>query len=258
MLKTLFKQFVELTGNQQASAMLQLITKSRASKVLIRPFARVYRLKQEEMKAPLSSYENLQELFTRRLKDGIRPIDQSENTIVSPVDGVINAMGNISSEQTFYIKERLYRLDEMLGSKEKAATYQDGYFFVAYLSPQHYHRIHYPVNGRLLKRWALGEKSFPVNSLGERWGNNPFSTNYRIITEAETEFGKAAIIKVGALNINSIRLTNASDVFQKGDEIGCFTFGSTVIVLLEHNPSFTPLAECGSEVLMGQTIGKWR
>lgn len=209
------------------------------------------------MEYPVTHYKSLHALFTRRLKEDIRPVDQSPLTISSPVDGILNDMGEISKNQTFYIKDQLYHLQEILGDSKKAATYEDGYFFVLYLSPRHYHRIHYPIKGRLASRYALGEKSFPVNNLGMKWGDSPFATNYRIISEAATSFGKIGIIKVGALNINSIQLTNAADTFEKGDELGYFSFGSTVILLLEKNPLFTPKVDLHSEVIVGQSIGEW-
>src|SRR5699024_4406706 len=105
--------------------------------------------------------------------------------------------------------------------------------------------------------WALGEKSFPVNSLGLKWGDCPLSTNYRIISEIKTAFGNMAIAKIGALNINSIQLTHAADSFKKGEEIGYFTFGSTVILLIEQHPTFKSSIETESEVKYGERVGVW-
>src|SRR5699024_12697480 len=130
------------------------------------------------------------------------PINQSPPTSVSQLDSVINDMGTIESDQIFYIKCQLYHLNDNLGDKKRAKTYENSYFFILYLSPKHYHRMHYPIDGALLSRYALGEKSFPVNNLGMRWGNKPFSTNYRIISEVDTTYGQVTIVKVGALYIN--------------------------------------------------------
>lgn len=257
MRKKLFKHFVELTGNPLASSLIRAFSKSRLSQPVVRPFVKTFGIKTDEMQYPLSHYKSLHSLFTRRLTDDIRPIDPSARTIISPVDGVVKDMGKISAEQTFYIKDQLYELDQILGDPKKATLYENGYFYVLYLSPKHYHRIHYPINGKLVSRYALGEKSFPVNDLGIRYGNNIFATNYRIMSELATEFGKINFIKVGALNINSIDLINTSSSFQKGDELGYFSFGSTVILLLENNPHFTSTIKLNSEVEVGQAIGKW-
>lgn len=257
MRQSLLKYFVELTGHPLASSTLKAFSQSRLSQPLIRPFIKAFGINTDEMEYPISHYKNLHALFTRRLAENTRAIDQSPSTIVSPVDGVINDMGTIESDQTFYIKSQLYHLNDILGDKKRAKTYENGYFFILYLSPKHYHRMHYPIDGALLSRYALGEKSFPVNNLGMRWGNKPFSTNYRIISEVTTTYGQVAIVKVGALNINSIGLTNTDTTFKKGDEIGYFSFGSTVILLLENNPAFKPCVNKGLDLQVGQSIGAW-
>lgn len=257
LLQFLFKYFIELTGNPVASSILKSFTSSRLSYPLVRPFANVYHLNQDEMAKPIGNYKSLQALFTRHLAEGVRPVDTSPYSLVSPVDGIVSDSGRISSNQTFYIKNKLYRTEKILGSSEKAATYKGGYFFIIYLSPRHYHRMHYPIKGELLSRWYLGGKSYPVNSLGERFGNHPFSTNYRVTSEISTDYGKVAIVKVGALNINSIELTHATTDFEKGDELGYFSFGSTVILFIEPSNLFQPTINVQSEVEVGQPIGEW-
>lgn len=257
LLKTIFKYFVELSGNPFASSLLKSMTSSRISRPLIQPFSTIYRINENDMEHPIHHYNTLQEFFTRRLKPNVRPINQSPNTIVSPVDGILSDRGKISSTQSFYIKNRLYTVKEVLGDERKAADYVDGYFFILYLSPSHYHRIHYPINGEVAFRYALGEKSYPVNHLGTLFGDKPFSTNYRLISELSTCFGKVAFVKIGALNINSIHLLHSSTNFKKGEELGYFSFGSTVMLFIEKNPRFKPTITMNSEVHMGQPIGEW-
>lgn len=257
MMKSLLKYFVELTGNPVSSSILKTIAQSPISRPIIKPFAKIYRINLEETEHPIHQYRSLNDFFTRRLKDDARPIADSPCTLASPVDGVLSEMGKIGGGRSFYIKGHHYKLDEMLGDPDKAANYQDGYFYIFYLSPSHYHRIHYPVDGKLLSRYALGGKSYPVNQFGMRFGDRPFATNYRIISELDTDFGKMAMIKIGALNINSIALYHAADHFKKGEELGFFSFGSTVIILLEKNSAFQNISNIDMEVTMGQTIGKW-
>lgn len=208
------------------------------------------------MEKPIEDYHSIHDLFTRNLRGGLRQADQRIDTVTSPVDGVIHAFGKISGQQTLYIKEQLYKLDELLGSKEVASFYKNGQYAVIYLSPSHYHRIHYHACGSVVRRWALGEKSYPVNRFGEKYGDKPFSTNYRVISEITTDSGRTAIIKVGALNINSICLTNSNTVVTKGEEIGYFSFGSTVILLFDGNSGFTPEMKFMQDIKMGQTIGR--
>ncbi|WLV25027.1 phosphatidylserine decarboxylase [Aciduricibacillus chroicocephali] len=256
MMKSFFKKFVELTGNPMASSLLRNFSKSPVSKPLVRPFARVFRLNENEMERPIKSYQSIHDLFTRRLIEGARPIDDQPDTIISPVDGVIQTFGKVNMNHNFYIKEQLYKLDELLGDDKTANRFRGGDYIVIYLSPSHYHRIHYPVNGEVCKRWAIGEQSYPVNALGEKFGDKPFSTNYRIITELVSSFGRTALVKVGALNINSIVLTNSNSKFNKGDEAGYFSFGSTVILFFDKESRFIPEIHPLQEICMGQIIGR--
>ncbi|MEN1967144.1 phosphatidylserine decarboxylase [Lentibacillus sp. N15] len=258
MLKKLFTCFVELTGNQLASTLLKTYTRSSLSRPLIRPFLTIYGINQDEIELPIHHYKSLHAFFTRRLITNTRPVDLSESALIAPVDGIVSDMGKITGkDQRFTIKNQHYTVSDVLGGKNEESTYQNGYFYILYLSPRHYHRIHYPINGQLLHRYALGGTSFPVNNLGLRWGKAPFSTNYRIISELSTAFGRMAMIKIGALNINSIHLLHAQDTFNKADEVGYFSFGSTVVLFIEQNSHFQPAVIPGTEVAMGQTIGEW-
>ncbi|WP_210468830.1 phosphatidylserine decarboxylase [Sporosarcina sp. 6E9] len=257
MKKKIFRLFVELTGNPTSSKILKFITQSRMSRLLIRPFANTYQINQDEMEYPLAHYKSLQDLFTRNLKVGARSIDTSSNSLISPVDGCLSAVGKVDEQDTFIIKNQSYSLAKIFGDDKKASTYKNGSFFILYLSPSHYHHFHYPISGTIFSRYALGSISYPVNNLGLRLGNRPFSTNHRLISEIQTEFGKVAIVKVGALNVNSIHLNSSSKECIKGAEFGHFSFGSTVILFIEDHYTFTPTVPMNSEVKVGQPIAEW-
>jgi phosphatidylserine decarboxylase len=257
MKKMLFNRFVELSGHPVSAALLKTIASSPLSRKLIKPFARTYRINEGEAEFPIDHYDSLQAYFTRKLKKGSRPIDTHTNTLISPVDGIVTEIGTIDMDQTFMIKNHLYSIKQIVGDEKRAIPYKGGFFFVFYLSPSHYHHFHYPYNGELLSRYALGTTSFPVNDLGLRLGNQPFATNYRIISELSTTNGRMAIIKVGALNVNSIHILDSSSSCKKGEEFGYFSFGSTVILFLENNGSFRPTVPLNAEVKMGQSVGEW-
>lgn len=258
MKKKIFRLFVELSGNPTSSKLLKSFTQSRMSRLLIRPFATTYQINQDEMEYPLAQYKSLQDLFTRNLNGGARSIDPTPNTLISPVDGCISSVGKVDEHYSFTIKEQSYSLTKIFGDDKKAATYKNGSFFILYLSPSHYHHFHYPISGTVISRYALGSISYPVNNLGLRFGKSPFSTNHRLISELQTEFGKVAIVKVGALNVNSIHLRSSTKECIKGAEFGHFSFGSTVILFIEDNYLFTPTVTKNSEVKVGQPIGEWR
>lgn len=257
MKKALFKHFVELTGHPVSSSILKTITRSSMSKRLLKPFSSAYRINEEEAEFPIGQYTSLQDFFTRNLKPGARTIDQRTNILTSPVDGYLSASGKINEQQSFYIKDHLYSIKQILGDEKRANAYKDGFFYIFYLSPSHYHHFHYPFSGQLVNRYALGTTSFPVNNLGLRFGNQPFATNYRLISEMITAYSKLAIIKVGALNVNSIHITSSSTTCLKGDDFGYFSFGSTVILFVESDASFSTLIPTGTEVKVGQPIGEW-
>ncbi|MDV2887664.1 phosphatidylserine decarboxylase, partial [Alkalihalophilus pseudofirmus] len=97
----------------------------------------------------------------------------------------------------------------------------------------HYHRIHSPVDGTVTKQWTLGRKSYPVNKWGIKYGVRTLAKNYRVITEVKTVTGHVAIVKVGAMFVNSIETTYKGSELVKGKEMAYFTFGSTVVLLFE-------------------------
>jgi len=257
MKKMIFNRFVELSGHPVSTSLLKTIARSPLSRKLIKPFAKTYRINEDEAEFPIDHYDSLQAYFTRKLRKGSRTIDPHNNTLISPVDGVVTEAGTIDMDQTFMIKDHLYSIDQIFGDEKRAIPYKGGFFFVFYLSPSHYHHFHYPYDGVLLSRYALGTTSFPVNDLGLRLGNQPFATNYRIISELSTVNGRMAIIKVGALNVNSIHILDSSTSCIKGEEFGYFSFGSTVILFLENNESFSPTVPINTEVKMGQSVGIW-
>ncbi|ACJ33187.1 phosphatidylserine decarboxylase [Anoxybacillus flavithermus] len=256
MVKWLYQLFIELTNHAWTSKCLASFTRSKWSRLFISSYAKVYKINKEEMEKKLHEYETLQQLFVRTLKKGLRPIDTHPDSVVSPVDAVIEDVGIITDQKEIIVKGKTYSIREMLGDDQIAEKYLHGTFIILYLSPSHYHRIHSPICGEVVKQWELGGKSYPVNRLGLKYGKAPLSKNYRRITELYTNGMYTAIVKVGAMFVNSIELTHEHDHVKKGEEIGYFSFGSTVVLLFEKDvftldeqivPPF--------EVKMGQRIG---
>ncbi|ARJ37955.1 phosphatidylserine decarboxylase [Sporosarcina sp. P21c] len=254
----IFKSFVELTGSPVSSALLKTLTTSRISKPLIKPFASFYHIQVDEAEYPIDQYTSLNSFFTRSLQAGSRPIDSHPKNLISPVDGVLSDSGSIDTQQQFIVKDKTYSLHSLLGDSEKAARYTNGYYYLFYLSPRHYHHFHYPISGTLMNRYALGSTSYPVNDVGIRMRNDVFSSNHRVISELSTDFGHVAIVKVGALNVNSVRIANSETACVKGQDFGHFAFGSTVILFVEQNNAFSPEEMPFTEVQVGDRIGVWK
>ncbi len=256
MQKWLYRFLIELTNHRLSSAILKKFSQSRVSAILIPSYAKIYNINQAEMEKTLTDFATLQDLFVRHLKKNCRNIDQKENTVVSPVDAVIEDTGIITLEKEIIVKNKHYSIQEMLGDENSLAKYIGGTFIILYLSPSHYHRIHSPISGVITKQWELGRKSYPVNRLGLKYGKAPLSKNFRKITEMRVNSSNVAVVKVGAMFINSIETTHTSDFVKKGEEIAYFSFGSTVILLFEKDSfTFSPEISTSANIKVGEVLG---
>lgn len=233
MLKHVYRLMIELTNGRWTSVILRRFARSRISRLVVPSFAKIYKLNQDEMEKSLHEYHTLHDLFIRTLKKEVRIVDKNENTVVSPVDAVIEDVGSIKETSEMLVKGKSYSIQEMLGNGQTVTRYLNGTYMVLYLSPSHYHRIHSPVEGTIVKQWTLGSKSYPVNKMGLKYGVRTLAKNYRMITEVNTASGHIAIVKVGAMFVNSIEKTHKGMVLQKGEEMAYFSFGSTVVLLFE-------------------------
>lgn len=233
MKEKLYQLLIELTNGRWTSALLRKFAHSNISRVFVKSFARTYKINLDEMELPLDKYKNLHEFFTRALKEEARTIDRTANTIVSPVDAVLEDSGIIREDSSFSVKGKVYSVEEMLGGMREAEKYIGGSYMVLYLSPSHYHRIHSPIDGTVSRMKTLGKKSYPVNRWGMTMGKLPLSKNYREITEIEHNGRYLSVVKVGAMFVNSIERTHKGNTLHKGEEIGYFSFGSTVVLLFE-------------------------
>lgn len=200
-----------------------------------------------------TEFDSLHALFTRPLKPEVRPVAKGQDTVVSPVDGVCAERGKIEENASFKVKGQLYSLEDMLHSSEEANRYEEGYYLIFYLSPSHYHRIHSPFHCDLQSSLLFGNRSYPVNQQGLLYGKMPLSLNYRQVNYLTRLNSRSAMVEVGAMNINTIVRTKKEDHWEKGEEVGYFSFGSTVILLFEKN-TFQPTLT-SPEVQMGQQIG---
>lgn len=256
MLQRIYRFFIELTNRKWSSRLLERFARSSGSRFLIATFAKVYKINQDEMERPFAEYRSLHEFFIRRLKQGARPIDVSPEAVVSPVDAVIEDMGTITPEHEIVVKGKSYSIAEMLGGAAQAEKYKNGIYMIFYLSPSNYHRIHFPASGVVRKQWTLGTTSYPVNRYGLKYGKSPLAKNYRTITELGIAQRSMAIVKVGAMFVNSIVIHDIGEKAEKGAEMAYFTFGSTVVLLFEEGlfePA--PFIHIPFQIRVGECIG---
>ncbi|WP_338552299.1 archaetidylserine decarboxylase [Paenibacillus sp. KS-LC4] len=258
MLDGLLRAMTELSSRKSISRLTGRFAQSRASRRFIPRFAAMYGIKVEEAEKPLNEYATLNEFFTRRLKPGMRSIDDSADSLVSPVDALITGIGPIEDGTIVNVKGQDYTIEELLNRSPRAENYRNGHYFVLYLSPTDYHRIHAPVAGTIVESEHIPGKVYPVNDFGLTKMRRVLSRNERLITYIKHSGGETAVVKVGAMNVSSIRYVEPlSPHTVKGGDLAYFEFGSTVVLLTE-NKTFIPLPslKLGQKVKMGEALGR--
>jgi phosphatidylserine decarboxylase len=258
MAKPFFRLLTELSSRKSISWITGAFAKSSLSRRLIPWFAKTYGIRLDDAEKHWQEYRSLNDFFTRRLKPGLRPIDNELEILTSPVDASITGIGPIQAGHLLNIKGQNYTLEQLLNQSPRLVNYSDGFYFVLYLSPTDYHRIHTPISGKIIEKEHIPGKVYPVNDFGLRYMRTVLSRNERLITYIQHEFGEIAVVKVGAMNVSSIQYVSPlPDTLVIGDELAYFEFGSTVVLLMENN-TFTsrPDLMVGSKVKMGEALGK--
>ena len=213
-------------------------------------FARRYGASLEEVEAELSSYPSLQAFFQRALRAGARPV--SDAPLVWPCDGRIVTAGPIEGARVPQVKGHDYSLSDLLGDAGLAATLAGGQQATIYLAPGDYHRVHSPVDAELLSVTPLRGTLFPVNPGAVRCNDQLFVRNSRHVFSFQTASGgAAALVMVGAYNVGHTSVTRSAGRIDRGEEIGRFGFGSTVVLVL--GPGAPPIQALSpeSKVQMG-------
>lgn len=254
---SLFRLLTELSSRKTISRLTGAFAKSKASRALIPRFIEAYGIRVQDAEKAVNEYASLNDFFTRRLKPGLRPVDETPDTVVSPVDALITGMGSIREGLIVNVKGQDYTIDELLNQSPRLVNYKNGFYYVLYLSPTDYHRIHSPVTGTILEKDHIAGKVYPVNDFGLKHMRRVLSRNERLITYIRHETGEVAVVKVGALNVSSIQyVVPLPDELHRGDELAYFEFGSTVVLLTETG-TFNPRQdlEVGSRVSMGEALG---
>jgi phosphatidylserine decarboxylase len=199
-------------------------------------------------------YKSFNEFFTRPLKAGMRPL--ADATWVCPVDGAISQFGVIERDQIFQAKGHSYSTATLLAcSPSEAKRFIDGQFATLYLSPRDYHRIHMPCDGELTQMIHVPGDLFSVNPLTARGVPGLFARNERVVCHFSTPHGPLALVLVGATivgsmatvwhgvvnpprpgNVRTWNYTPGQMTLKRGDEMGRFLLGSTVVLVWPKQP----------------------
>ncbi|MGM0844160.1 MAG: phosphatidylserine decarboxylase [Bacillota bacterium] len=257
MKKLFYRSFIELTNKRWTSFLLKRFVQSGMSAKFIPSYIKTFKINTEEVEKQASDYPNLHSFFIRNLKEGMRGIEGAQDDVISPVDGMLAETGTVTQSLNMRVKGKDYSIEEMLGNKENAERYEGGQYMILYLSPADYHRIHSPLAGKVIDRWDMGRHSYPVNDLGLKYGIRTLSKNFRSVTEVCHGTGKMCLVKVGAMFVNSIEYTHKGEKWERGEEIGYFSFGSTVVLLFEEGTfKLKHDLKVPRKVKMGELIGK--
>ena len=221
--------------------------------------------------AKKTEFKSLHDCFTRELKDGLRPFDQDSSIVASPSDAIIGAHGAIEDTELFQIKGANYSLKDLLGDDALVDAHRNGRFVTLRLTSSMYHRFHAPAD------FAIGRVTFIS---GDTWNVNPialkrveklFCKNERAVIETRLASGEAlTLVPVAAILVASLRLhcidrtlnaqVSGPTVFpcdvsvRKGDELGWFEHGSTIIVLTPDRFEFCPNVREGARIKAGQPL----
>lgn len=246
---------------------------ARLRPLAYRAFARAVGANLDECELDLCEYESLGDFFTRGLREGARTIDSDLRSIVSPCDGVVAALGTATEGALVQAKGKNYRLADLVADDDLAALLEDGAYTTIYLSPRDYHRVHAPVDARIESYDYLPGYLWPVNPRLANRRDGLLARNERVVIRLNSpQVGRVAVVMVGAAGVGNIRLTRGPDsaelraagerhrveldlTVKRGDELGAFRLGSTVVMVFE--PNRAELAgEVGQAVQFGQRIGR--
>lgn len=224
---------------------------------VIKAFAKKYNVDMSEAKKEnFSDYESFNQFFIRELKDDARKINENPTALCLPADGRVSQIGHIDDERLLQAKGHFFSLSDLLaGDEELVHTFKNGEFATIYLSPRDYHRVHMPCDATLRKMIYVPGDLFSVNPFLAEHVPNLFARNERVICVFDTAFGPMAQILVGATITASMSTVWAGVInpprtgevkvwtyqgdsaikLTKGQEMGAFQLGSTVINLFPAN-----------------------
>ena len=245
---------------------------------LIKLFIKQYKVDMSEaLRSEPEDYASFNEFFTRELKPEARTICPDDNQLALPVDGAVSQLGDIKHDNIFQAKGHDYSLTALLGGKpELAEAFKNGKFATIYLSPKDYHRIHMPIDGTLSDMIYVPGELFSVSPLTAERVPGLFARNERVVAIFDTQKGKMAMVLVGATIVASIATKWAGTVtpppgknvqhwqypnegeqavhLKKGEEMGLFKLGSTIVACFEPNAVEFAALQAGDVTRLGDVF----
>lgn len=255
------------------SRLVGLGAKTRLPEVLRKPayraFARAVGANLGEAELELQQYSSLGDLFARKLRPGARPIDSDPSALIAPCDGVIAARGDAAGGQLIQAKGLHYRLEDLVVDREYARRLIGGPYATIYLSPRDYHRVHAPLDARLIAYDYVPGEMWPVNPRVAARRPELLTRNERVVIWLDApSVGIIALVMVAAAGVGNIALAHADNIAAsgelsrvtldeavcRGDELGVFQLGSTVVMIFPQG-SVLLSGNTGDVTRFGQRIG---
>jgi len=223
--------------------------------LILRAYSALYRVKIEEASLPLESYPSLKNFFLREIKATLRPSAQG---IVSPADGTLRTFGAIRNGIIPSVKGGDFSVMELLRGSSFALRFKTGHYFNIYLSPADCHHVYAPLDCTLIDQNHIPGFLFPVNDFFMARVEKLFCKNERKVGYFQTSRGLMAFIMIGAQNVGKIYMDyeeSQKKVFKKGEKLGSFWLGSSVVVLFEgERMELMPNLAAGTKIRYGQSL----
>ena len=251
-------------------------TKNPFVSILIRIYISYFKVNMKEcVNQSPDDYPTFCDFFTRELRSGVHKIDKTKKSIVSTCDGIITQYGDIDNNTILQVKGKRISIHDLIDEKNKLNDiFTNGSFITIYLSPKDYHRVHMPYHGKLISTSHIPGRLFSVAKHAVNKINNLYSRNERLSCIFKDDNFTFAVVFIAAINVSSIEVkwkgevsppypkktitTNYNKkkiVLNKGEELGMFKSGSTVIVLFDKSVKLLSSIKKGQKIRVGQKIG---
>jgi phosphatidylserine decarboxylase len=260
------------------STLIGLGARTRVPHVLRAPayraFARAVGADLNEVELALGDYDTFGDFFARKLKPGARPLADNESALIAPCDGVIAALGTVTDGTLIQAKGLNYRLADLVVDEAMAQQFDGGSYTTIYLSPRDYHRVHAPLDARIVAYDYVPGELWPVNLRVASKRDGLFTQNERVVIWLDSpRAGRVAVVMVAATGVGNMRLVQrdldsvqfraahehrrieVDEPVHRGDELGAFRLGSTVVMVFERG-GVTLDGAIGASVRFGEQLGE--
>lgn len=273
LLKTVPQYLIPKQGLTVLAGCLADVKNTKVKNYLIQRFIQKYQVNMSEalIEDP-TAYSSFNDFFIRHLKPGVRPLAHAD--VVSPVDGCVSEIGIIENGQLVQAKGRYYTVEEFLACAPAIADqFTHGQFATLYLSPKDYHRVHMPLDAKLMSMTYIPGTLFSVQPTTARVVPKLFARNERLVVFFETAVGPMAMVLVGATIVGAIGTswhgdlkrakkpvsfdyTDTPQQLLKGAEMGFFKLGSTVVLMFAHGKQvqWNKNLKAGSPIKFGEAL----